>query len=54
MDQTTSRIIEPTTEDLSNILTSDLGYVLMESVEGSDVYLPIQLVDVDIILMIFL
>ncbi len=28
-------ISEPTTEDLSNIVTFDIGYVLMESVEGS-------------------
>ena len=38
-------IREPTTKDLSNIVNSELGYVLMESVEGSDVDVPIQLMD---------
>ena len=45
VDLTTSMIREPTTKDLSNIVNSELGYVLMESVEGSDVDVPIQLMD---------
>jgi hypothetical protein len=36
---------EPTTEYLSNITTSEDGYVVMESVEGYDIELPLQLMD---------
>jgi hypothetical protein len=41
----TDTACEPTTEYLSNITTSEVGYVVMESVEGYDVESPLQLMD---------
>jgi hypothetical protein len=36
-------IAESTPEDLSYIMNSDVGYVSMENVEGSEVELPLQI-----------
>jgi hypothetical protein len=41
----TDTVCEPTTEDLSNIMVSEGGYVSMETVDSCDVELPVQLMD---------
>ncbi|KAL3768249.1 hypothetical protein ACHAW5_003012 [Stephanodiscus triporus] len=41
----TDTVCEPTTEDLSNITTSEGGYVSMERIDACDVELPVQLMD---------
>jgi hypothetical protein len=50
----TDTACEPTTEDFSNITTSEVGYVVMESVEGYNVELPLQLMDLVIMLTLSL
>ena len=41
----TDTVCELTTEDLSNIMMSEGGYVSMERVDACDIELPVQLMD---------
>ena len=41
----TERVCDATAEDLTNITTSEAGYVLMESVDACEVEVPSQLID---------
>jgi len=49
----TSFVEDSSSEDLSNIVNSDLGHVMLEDVNGCDVQLPLQIMDPGHHLMIF-